>query len=408
MSSKKLIGAALMTAVTAVTLTVPAGPALADRDDDDKKVLQRARNVIFMVPDGMGLADVTAARIFKNGPDGENLSFENLPVIGYQRTHSANSTVTDSAAAAAAWAVGDKFLNGQISCHDGDMDFICDEPVVPTLLERAASMGKSTGLVASSTITHATPAAFGAHVHIRKCETEIARQYVKETGVDVMLGGGFGPDTSACMTPSPLTGAQIIDQAESMYGYTYVETKTEMFNAAADGAMRILGLFTPGGKTPETYRVDSTLSYPAEEPTLPEMVAVALEALEKDRHGFFLVIEGSQIDWAGHANAIEYQIGETLAFDEAVQVVMDWVNERPWRKRKTTVVVVADHETGGFAINGPYGTLSVAGDIVEDGWTTGGHTASDVLIWSQGPGSRRLGNALDNTDLYGILKKVLH
>ena len=97
-----------------------------------------ARNVIFMVPDGMGLADVTAARILKNGPDGAPLNLETLRTIGYQRTHSANSTVTDSAAAASAWAAGDKFNNGEISCHS--VDTVCVENP-PTILELAKAEG---------------------------------------------------------------------------------------------------------------------------------------------------------------------------------------------------------------------------------------------------------------------------
>jgi alkaline phosphatase len=148
-----------------------------------------------MVPDGMGLSNVTAARIFRGGPDGDNLYFENLAQIGYQRTHSRNSTVTDSAAAAATWACGEKFNNNEISCHDNDFNKVCDENGSPeTILELAQKMGKSTGLVATSTITHATPAVWAAHVHYRNCETEIARLYIEETGVDVLLGGGIGPN----------------------------------------------------------------------------------------------------------------------------------------------------------------------------------------------------------------------
>ncbi|WP_054694988.1 alkaline phosphatase [Desulfosarcina cetonica] len=118
---------------------------------------KKAKNIIFMVPDGQGLSNVTAARIFKNGPDGMPLNQETLKNIGYQRTHSADSTVTDSAAAASAWAVGQKFLNGEISCHGDSETGKCSDPV-PTILELAEKMGMATGLVASSQISHATPA----------------------------------------------------------------------------------------------------------------------------------------------------------------------------------------------------------------------------------------------------------
>lgn len=133
----------------------------------------------------------------------------------------------------------------------------------------------------------------------------------------------------------------------------------------------------------------------------------ALDILEKDRHGFFLMVEGSQIDWADHANDISGQIAETLGFDEAVHTVMDWINARKIRYFNTLVVVVADHETGGFAIDGPYGTLSEQGDIIQDGWTSGSHSAVDTVIWAQGPGSFDFGRALDNTDLYGLMVEAM-
>jgi alkaline phosphatase len=368
----------------------------------------RARNIIFMVPDGMGLSNVTSARIFVNGPDGEPLDLETLPQIGYQRTHSANSTVTDSAAAASAWACGEKYDNNEVSCHDIDNNYICDEPVAPTVLEVAKAKGKATGLVATSTITHATPAVWGAHVYYRNCETEIARQLVLETGVDVLLGGGFGGDRN-CMTPSPLTVDEIIAEAQDN-GYAYVTTRDEMTGTLAGKKTKnkkMLGLFTPAGKTPEMFRVDPAISYPENEPTLPEMTQTALDILEKDRQGFFLMVEGSQIDWANHANDVAYQTAEMIAFDESVKVVLDWVNARPVRKLDTLVIIVADHDCGGFAVNGPYGVLSMAGDLVEDGWTSSDHTAQDTIVWSQGPNSDKLGKALDNTDLYYVMVDAL-
>jgi len=368
-----------------------------------------ARNIIFMVPDGMGLSGVTAARVFKNGCNGEPLHMETLPQIGYQRTHSANSTVTDSAAATSAWACGEKYRNGEISCHDDDGDGQCNDPVIPTILEMAKQEGKATGLVVTSTITHATPAAWGAHVHSRKCETEIARQYIEKTGIDVLLGGGIGPDKrSSCQKPSPIKAADLIAKTQSDYGYTYVTTKSGLDKAAQGEKSKVLGIFRKKGKTPETYRVDRNLSYPKEEPTLPHMTAAALDILEKDRDGFFLMVEGSQIDWANHANDIRYQIGETLAFDEAVKVVLDWIEKSPERKNHTLLVIVADHDCGGFAANGPVDRLSRAGDVVEAGWTSGGHTAVDTVIWSYGPGSQELGKALDNTDLFKVMAGVLH
>jgi alkaline phosphatase len=372
-----------------------------------KEPVPKAENIIFMVADGMGLAHVTAARIFKNGPDGQALHLESLPAIGYQRTHSASDSLTDSAAAASAWASGEKFRNGEISCHDDDQDGRCEPAPGPTILEIAKNKGKATGLVVTSTVTHATPAAFGAHVPSRYCEKEIARQYIQVTEVDVILGGGLKKFKSSEKQADECgTSGDFIADAESK-GYQVVYTKQALDGVVAKSSKKILGLFRPKGKTPELFRVYPEEYYEAKEPTLPQMTAAALETVEKDEDGFFLLVEGSQIDWASHRNDVAYQIGETLAFDQAVKVVLDWINEKPNRRRKTLVIISADHETGGFAINGVEGRNYKPGDIVDHSWTSTGHTVEDVLIWSQGPGSQYLRRGVDNTDLYKVMRKVL-
>jgi alkaline phosphatase len=352
------------------------------------------RNIIFMVPDGMGLADVTAARIHKNGIDGLPLHLETLEHIGYQRTYSADSTIPDSASVASAWACGEKFSNGEI-CFHGD-----GRPNPPSILELAKGRGMATGLVATSTITHATPAAFGAHVATRNCETEIARQYVQATRPDVLLGGGTEKFHPAAADNCGTSGNYILEAANA--GYTVVHTRTELDTAVSEGASMLLGLFAKEGMTPEYLRTPGNA-----EPRLPEMAAAALHLLERRGNGFFLVVEGSQVDWGNHANDLHYQVGETLAFDEAVKTVLDWIEAGPERRAQTLLIVSPDHETGGFAVNGPEGRLLRAGDYVSAGWTTTGHTGTDVPVWGQGPGSSAVGRALDNTDLHRILKNAL-
>jgi alkaline phosphatase len=177
--------------------------------------------------------------------------------------------------------------------------------------------------------------------------------------------------------------------------------------AVSKGMDRILGVFGSGGKSKELFRVDPSTAYPDDEPTLPEMTRAALAVLERDPDGFFCVVEGSQIDWAGHANDIHYLLAEMLAFDEAVKTVLDWIAVEPQRRIHTLLIVVADHETGGHMVDGPYGTLSKAGEVIEDGWTSTNHSAQDTIIWSQGPGSWRLNRALDNTEVYDIIRDVL-
>ncbi|ABQ27061.1 alkaline phosphatase [Geotalea uraniireducens] len=353
-----------------------------------------AKNIIFMVPDGMGLADVTATRIYKNGLDGAPLNFETLKYIGYQRTYSANSTITDSAPAASAWACGEKFNNGEISFH-GD-----GRPFKPSILELAKKQGKSTGLVATSTITHATPAAFGSHVVSRNCENEIARQFIEVTGVDLLLGGGVDKFKSVKADKCGTKG-DFIQEAQDK-GYAVAYSKKELDKVVTDGSTKVLGLFNAAGLTPEYTRTPGI-----SEPRLPEMAIAALNVLEKNKHGFFLMVEGSQVDWANHANNYPYQLGEMLAFDEAVKVVRDWISADEDRKENTLLIVVADHDTGGFAINGPQTALLKAGQTVEAGWTTGEHTGVDTLIWSDGPGSKALARAIDNTDIYGVMVKAM-
>ncbi len=399
MRKDKLIGiGALLALVLLAGVFVPSINASVNKNElqqseNYQENHNEARNIIFMVPDGMGLADVTAARIYKNGPDGAPLNLETLENIGYQRTFSANSIIPDSASAGSAWACGEKFINGEICYHaDG-------KPYNPSILELAKAEGKATGLVATSTITHATPAVFGAHVKDRNCENEIARQYIEVTGVDVMLGSGLAKFNST--NPDKCgTSGDFISEA-SQKGYPVVYTKAGMDSAVANGTVKLLGLFGDNGMTPEYLRVPGT-----SEPRLPEMTTDALKILEKDRDGFFIMIEGSQVDWANHANDLKYQISETLAFDESVRVVLDWINESPERKANTLLIVVPDHETGGFAINGPNKLLN-ASEYVDAGWTSLDHTGVDTLIWSQGPGSKALDRAVDNTDLYGVMAKAL-
>jgi len=388
----------IMLIILTVALCLPLTAAAGRTFDHHHKTKicddqHKAKNIIFMVPDGMGLAYVTAARAYLGGPDGQNMAFENLPQIGYQRTYSEDSFVTDSAAAASAWACGEKFANGEICYHSTDGSY------PETILEIANDMGKATGLVATSRITHATPAAFGAHVTSRNCENAIATDMVTITQPDVILGGGArhfdgsqgadGCGGSSDNLPTALAN-----------GYEYVTDFVTLQTAIANGTDKVIGLFTPSHMPPH---MDLTPDLP----TLAQMSTAALDILEEDKNGFFVMIEGSQIDWAGHANDPEYQVGEMIGFDEAVRAVLDWINLSPRRVNNTLLVVVADHETGGYAIDGPYGSQAEAGVLVQDGWTSMDHSGVDTIIWSQGPGSDALGAAVDNTFLYSVMLEAI-
>lgn len=353
---------------------------------------ETANNIIFMVADGMGLSNVTAARIYKNGIDGAPLNLETLPVIGYQRTYSKNSTITDSASAASAWACGEKFNNGEICKHTEN------ESYPRSILEYGKEKLKATGLVATSTITHATPAAFGAHVTDRRCENEIARQYVQVTNPDVILGGGKEKFDSFKPDPCGTSGSLLLEAKTNGYDLAY--DKVEMEAAVSKRVTKLLGLFNNENMIPEYKRTSDTT-----EPRLPEMTATALAILEKNPQGFFLLIEGSQIDGGNHSHNFEYVVNDLLAFDETVRVVLKWIEEKPSRKKNTLLIITSDHETGGFAITGPSNALSKKGDLndLEVGWISRKHTGGDTIIWSQGPGSQKLGKSLDNTDIFKVM-----
>jgi len=393
-------------------------PGGCSSDGKDAKKEYGAKNIIFMVPDGMGLSNVTATRTYLNGVGGEGLSFESLPHIGYQRTSSRNSFITDSAAGASAWASGEKFDNGEISCRDNDGDGVCDGTRIhaETILEMAEALGMATGLVVTSNITHATPAAFGAHVHDRNCESEIFRQLI-ENDIDVLLGGGIGTNRSSCLLDptnrdhnkhqNKHQNKQLIARARDK-GYAYVTDKMEM--GRISDASKLLGLFKDGGLTPISQRTDNCL-----EPTLTEMTRKALDILEDDTDGFFLMVESSQIDWANHARDAQYMIHEVIEFDNAVRVVTDWLAADARRSENTFLVIVADHETGGVIIEGPYGSLPTRGDANSMEITFGsnrkhperqaGHTAADTLIWSNRPECAR---AMDNTKFFTLMSDFLN
>jgi alkaline phosphatase len=361
--------------------------------------------VIIMIPDGMGLTNVTATRTRLNGPAGAPLNLETLDRVGYMRTHSETNTVTDSSAAASAFACGEKFVNNEVCYHaDG-------RPNNQSLLELAKSRGMATGLVATQTITHATPAAFASHLAARKCENEIARQYVMETQPDVLLGGGRATFKTATLTSGCPSPGDFIAAALGQ-GYTYVTTSDEMWKAASGSTGKVLGLFADTYLTPEYQRKKG-----GAQPGLPDMTAVALAILERKQAGFFLMVEGSLIDSANHAENPDYQFGEMLAFDESVKVVLNWINASPERKEETLLIVVPDHETGGFAMLGSETPGAGLGPFTS-GWTftlypndpkdfEAHHTAGDLVLWSQGPGSDELARPIDNTWVYGAVKRAM-
>lgn len=308
----------------------------------------KVKNVIMLIPDGMGTSASTAARIFKSGKTNETLNgnlgaslYMDDYVVGAMETYSYNNIVTDSAAAGTALATGAKTLNGAISMDK-------DGNPLKTLLELAEEEGKSSGLVATSRITHATPAVFAAHVPDRNMENEIAAQMIT-SGVDVLLGGGkrhFIPEGG-----KRKDGRDLIAEAKEL-GFTYVETADEMKNADTE---KLLGLFASSHLA---YEIDRETT---QQPSLAEMTQKAIDILSKNNEGFFLMVEGSRIDHAGHANDAAAAIHDVLAFDEAVRVAVEFAKH----DKNTLVISCADHECGGMSVGG-YGQKAFNTNVIKN------------------------------------------
>ncbi|MEE8451233.1 MAG: alkaline phosphatase [Thermoguttaceae bacterium] len=322
-----------------------------------------ARNVIVMIGDGMGPEHVDAARMFLGG----DIIFDHAEYQAEMTTYSANSAVTDSAASGTAMATGQKVNNGTIgSAIPGDGDELASS------LEILQARGKATGLVTTAQITHATPAAFGAHAESRGDYEEIAVDLLTQTRPNVLFGGGgFGMSVDAAMDA----------------GYTVVTDTAGLLALDADTWSYVSGQF---GTSHMPFEYDGVGNLPH----LSQMTDVALDLLDDDPDGFFLMVEGGRIDHAGHGNDIERNVRETVEFANTVETVLAWAAGRT----DTLVIVTADHETGGMSIV----TDNGAGQAPEVTWSTNGHTATNVPVYAWGNGADAVNGVLDNTDIFNL------
>lgn len=296
---------------------------------DEKKV----KNVIYLIADGMSDGILTAAKYYKDIQDGtlgnDKLAMDSIR-SGFVKTAWANGPITDSAPAGTALSSGYKTNPGVVGLNAEGMP-------QATILEAAELNGLSTGIIATSEITHATPAAFSAHVENRQDYNSIMKQQLYK-GIEVVLGGGslFFESTGGGKRND---GKDLTEDIKAL-GYDYVTTRSEMNESNSD---KLWGLFA---EKDLAYDFDRVAEENEEEPSLAEMTEKAIEVLEKDEEGFFLMIEGSKIDWAAHANDPAGAIGDILAFDDAVQVALDYAKE----KQDTMVIVTTDHANSGFSI----------------------------------------------------------
>src|SRR5690606_12020247 len=426
---KRVLPLAVVTSLAIGSLVGSFSVPVADAKPKDRHSNSGiAKNVIFMVPDGYSASYATNYRWYK----GEETILDSM-LVGMHRTYSADSKITDSAAAGTAMATGVKTNNGIISMTPDGVE-------LETILEAAEKNKKSSGLVATSTITHATPAVFASHVASRASESDIAPQLI-ENDVDVILGGGkkYFPES-------------LLLEAKGNQ-YQVVSNKIQLNNVK--NAKKLIGLFAEEAMAPELDR-DET-----DQPSLAEMTEKAIEVLRKDKDGFFLMVEGSQIDWACHDNDAAWAMKDSEAFVSAVAVAVDFAK----RDGKTLVVVAGDHDTGGMSVGG-YGkgdtnleilrNVTATGDFMESklnsersnikevmkqytdlditdeeetriklatspstiinqivseravvGWSSTGHTGTDVPLYAFGPGSHLFAGLHENTSLPVLMAEAM-
>jgi alkaline phosphatase len=329
---------------------------------------ERPKNIILMIGDGMGLTQITAG-YYRNG---DRLNLEKFPVIGIHKPYSSSDLITDSAAGATAFSTGVKTYNSAIGV-DRDTAFL------KTILEEAIQKEYATGLIATSKIVHATPAAFVAHVPDRYQYADIAKFFLLNQ-VDYFVGGGkkyFNERED---------GLDLLKLLENK-DYVISDYEKEKFTEVAIDFDKKYGYFT-ADDSPK--KVSQGRDY---------LVAASKQAplflTRRSEKGFFLMVEGSQIDWGGHDNDSEYIISEMINFDNAIGAILDFAKE----DGETLVIVTADHETGGYAINKGSTRDSIIGRFTSDS-----HTASLIPVFAYGPGAELFGGIYENTAIYDKMK----
>ena len=331
---------------------------------------QTAKNVIFLIGDGMGLAQITGGMYL----DKNHTSLEKFPVIGLHKSYSADNLVTDSAAGATAFASGVKTANGALGLDAAGRSR-------QTILEEAEKKGLATGMLVTSSIVHATPAAFIAHVPDRRQYEDIALYFLK-TPIDIFIGGGAAyfnrrSDNRDLYKELENKGYVVDDYRDKPIGQITIPTDSRFAYFTADKEP-LPALNGRDYLIPATHKI---LNYLA----------------QRSDKGFFVMIEGSQIDWGGHANNAKYVFSEFKEFD----VVIDICYEFAKRVGNTLVVVTADHETGGLAIN-PESKM----DELNIAFTTSEHTAVMIPVFAYGPGSERFAGIYENTAIYQKMRKA--
>lgn len=334
-------------------------------------------NIIFLIGDGMGLSQLSSAYFYGE----KEPNFSRFPFVGLSKTRSGSHKITDSAAGATAFSTGKKTYNGAIGV---DMD----TNAVETISEELAKNDWSIGFVSTSSITHATPASFYSHVSSRLMQQEIAKDLVY-SDVDFIAGGGYN---------------WFINRTDSLNYFDSLEQKgffvdtNSVLTLPDNNQEKLAFLLSPDGMQAKHLGRDNFLS---------DATVRSIEFLNNKSEPFFLMIEGSQIDWGGHANSGEYVIQEVLDFDLAVGAALDFAE----KQGNTLVIVTADHETGGFTMAaeqgfGPFMTITRDYNKLTPVFSTGGHSSTMVPVLASGPGAEKFCGIYENTKIHSLFRQL--
>lgn len=329
---------------------------------------KKVKNIIFMIGDGMGLEQLSTAWIVNN----RHLNItDNFPYVGLQWTYSASKLVTDSAAAGTALFTGSKTNNGMLAMSP-------DGQPLETLPEYARSKGWKTGMSVVCRICDATPAAYAAH-HVNRDSLYSITSQMVDCGLDFISGGGLKwwenrPD-----------GRDLTAEVEAK-GYTFVKD-IESLKAVEEGPVIALTAYT---------ELPPALDRGTEH---QEAVLKALELLDDNKKGFFLMVEGSCIDDWCHANKVGFAVEEILDFDRTVGAVLEWAAQ----DGETLVIVTADHSTGAMTLLGG----DVEGQSVAVNYANTGHNGVALPVYAWGPGAEKFVGIYENTELSQMIKEII-
>ena len=372
--------------------TLPEGKPLVQKEL--LPVSEKAKNIILLISDGMSLSQVSSYRLLKGGPN-ERIAVDKFPISGIVLTHSQDAIVTDSASSATAFSTGKKTNNGALGLDQ-------DNQVLENFTEIIDKYGYVSSLISTSEITHATPAAYASHVDLRWKTDEISLQMM-DSDVMTILGGGrhfFMPEEIGGKRSDEVN---LLEEIKT--SHTILTKKTDMDNFDHSYKGKVVGLFSD-----EALRDTDTPENHSLEPTSSEMLNFALKRSEQFNssgcNGFFVMVEGSQVDWAGHANNLDYLKREMEDFDEAVRTALDFAKNN----QETLVIVTADHETGGLLIEPATPTNYTSPEVkfsFNTGIGYGSHTGVPVPVYAYGPGAINFTGTLDNTDIFYAMIEAL-